>query len=169
MGWRSVVIEFNERPSDPVLEWLKQFCAYAEWYGAGPGCDLREEAGQHLLEVQLDANSDRLDVLTPQLCEAGRTIARDINPEDSELAELAVLVAKQLAEQVVQPDPNRYVTYTRPGREALERLGGEGQFRYCSKRWHCTNHACRTIFMPLPMPQVLPRGALDLTMSSHSA
>jgi len=125
MGWRSVVIEFNERPSDAVQEWFRQFCAYAEWYGAGPGCELREELEHHLLEIQLDANSDLLDLLTPQLCQAAKTIARDIDPEDSDLEELAALVGEQLAEQVVQHDPDRYITYTRPGREALERLGGE--------------------------------------------
>ena len=37
MGWRIVSVSFNEDPSDAVLEWVKQFCAFADWCGAGPG------------------------------------------------------------------------------------------------------------------------------------
>lgn len=125
MGWRSVFVSFDKAPSDAVLEWVKQFCPCAEWYGAGPGSELREEDGGHLLEIQLDANSSYLNACTPPLCEAASTIARDIDPEDSDLAELAALVGQQLTEQVVPHDPDRIVTFTRPGREASERLGGE--------------------------------------------
>ncbi len=125
MGSRSVFVSFHEVPSDAVLEWVRQFCACAEWYGAGPGSELRAEDGGHLLEIQLDANSDLLNWCTPPLCEAASTIARDIDPEDSDLAELAALVAQQLTEQLVPHEPDRFVTYTRPGREALERLAGE--------------------------------------------
>lgn len=125
MGWRSVFVSFDRAPSDAVLEWVKQFCACAEWYGAGPGSELREEDEGHLLEIQLDANSSHLNSCTPPLCEAATKIARDIDPEDSDLAELAALVAQQLTEQVVPHDPDRIVTFTRPGREASERLGGK--------------------------------------------
>lgn len=125
MGWRSVFVSFDRAPSDAVLEWVKQFCACAEWYGAGPGSEWREEDGGHLLKIQLDANSSHLNSCTPPLCEAAGTIVRDIDPEDSDLAELAAVVAQQLTEQVVPHDPDRIVTFTRPGREASERLGGE--------------------------------------------
>jgi len=115
MGWRSVFVSFDRAPSDAVLEWVKQFCACAEWYGAGPGSELREEDEGHLLEIQLDANSSHLNSCTPPLCEAATTIARDIDPEDSDLAELAALVAQQLTEQIVPHDPDRIVAFTRPG------------------------------------------------------
>jgi hypothetical protein len=100
-------------------------CACAEWYGTGPGWELRKEDGGHLLEIQLDANSGHLNSCTPHLCEAASTIARDIDPEDSDLAELAAATAQQLTKQIVPHDPDRFVTFTRPGREASERLGGE--------------------------------------------
>jgi hypothetical protein len=126
MGSRSVFIGFHKVPSDAVLEWVRQFCACAEWYGPGSGWELRAEEGGHLLEIQLDGNSDLLKQCTPNLCEAASTIARDIDPEDSDLAELASLVAQQLTEGLVPPKPgDRLATYTRPGREALERLAGE--------------------------------------------
>jgi hypothetical protein len=45
MGYRILSVGFDEDPSSAVLEWVKQFCAYAEWYGAGPSWELREEDG----------------------------------------------------------------------------------------------------------------------------
>jgi hypothetical protein len=125
MGWRSVFVSFDETPSDALLEWVNQFCACAEWYGAGPGWELREEDGGHRLDIQLDANSSHLNWCTPHLCEAASTIARDIDPEDSDLADLAAATTQQLTKQIVPHDPDRIVTFTRPGREASERLGGE--------------------------------------------
>lgn len=125
VGWRTVSAEFAVEPSGGVLAWIEQFCACADWYGTNATLETRNEDGNFVIEITLDGNSGHLNNLTPVLCDAAAAIANDIAPEDVELAQLAAQAVEQLRQQLVHHDPDRIAVFSRPGREASERLAGE--------------------------------------------
>ena len=125
MGYRTINLPLDEVPNTAVTAWAEALVDFARWYGFGASWAATAGDLGVCLEIELGGNSSHLNRMTPLISEAAGQIAHDISPGGQLLADHADEVGRQLTEQLISWDGVPHVTFTRSGREAEERLGGE--------------------------------------------
>lgn len=126
MGWRTVEFRIDNPGDLSCLTLLEQLADFGEFHGCRPDFEKTgspNDGGWVLFT--LDGNSMWLNDFTPIFIEGCREIAADIDGDSDDLNGMVFQIESQLTDQLVPLHGDGIITEARPGREALERVGGE--------------------------------------------
>ena len=128
MGYRVIRLELATAPTDLDLLLLRQVVAFARFNNAAAFLTVPKRYPA-VLEVTIEGNSSFLNDFTPYLNDSVARIATDINPNNDSLQSIAVAIASQLNEQIVDWSDVPTIVLARRGRELNERITGDSSFR----------------------------------------
>src|ERR1035441_1714093 len=128
MGYRVIRLELTTAPTGLDLLLLRQVVAFARFNKATAFLTVPKRYPA-VLEMTIEGNSSFLNDFTPYLNDSIAQIATDIDPSNKLLQSIAVAIASQLNEQIVDWSDVPTIVLARRGRELGERTTGDSSFR----------------------------------------